>query len=94
MGRDVAPPAARAAELIEAIERLPAKFQSVSRQPGGGVRISFVASPARLHLVQASTNPTDWEIIGVASDRGDGSFEFEDADTAKFSSRFYRVLSP
>jgi len=36
----------------------------------------------------------DWEMIGVALDHGDGTFEFEEADAARFRGRFYRVLSP
>ena len=33
-------------------------------------------------------------MIGVAVDHGDGGFEFEDANAAKFQNRFYRILSP
>jgi hypothetical protein len=71
-----------------------ATFRSVTCVPGGNVRLSFAGTPGQASVVQASTNLIDWETIGVATDHGDGSFDFEDTDTWRFSCRFYRIVSP
>jgi hypothetical protein len=70
------------------------KFQSVIRRADGRARLSFVGAAGQAYMVEASTNLTDWEVIGVAGDRGDGSFDFEDTDAWRFSCRFYRIVSP
>jgi uncharacterized delta-60 repeat protein/uncharacterized repeat protein (TIGR02543 family) len=69
-------------------------FYSVSLQPDGRVRMQFVADLGPLYTVEASTNLVDWEAIGVATDHGDGTFTFEDANAPGFPNRFYRVVSP
>jgi len=56
--------------------------------------MAFIGAAGQAHLVQASTNLTDWETIGVANANGDGSFEFEDAGASSFNARFYRIVSP
>jgi hypothetical protein len=58
------------------------------------MRLKFAAKPARVHLIQASSNLKDWETMGVAHDNGDGTFDFEDPATTRLPSRFYRILSP
>jgi hypothetical protein len=70
------------------------KFHSVTRRADGRARLSFVGAAGQAYLVEASTNLTDWEVIGVAGDRGDGSFDFEDTDAWRFFCRFYRIVSP
>ncbi len=45
-------------------------------------------------MVEASTNLVDWEEIGVATDQGNGTFAFEDADAARFEHRYYRFKTP
>ncbi len=44
--------------------------------------------------MEGSTNLVDWEMLGVATERGDGTFEFEDGNAARFQNRFYRIVSP
>ena len=68
------------------------RFTTVNHQPNGRVQMQFVAEPGPTYVVEASTNLVDWEMIGVAVDRGDGTFEFEDPNAARFPSRFYRLL--
>jgi len=67
------------------------QFTSLSRQSDGTMRMQFTARTGGPCLIEASTNLVDWEMIGVAALRADGKFEFEDAQAARFSSRFYRV---
>jgi len=66
----------------------------VNRHANGRIHFQFSAPAGGVHLVQASTNLVDWKVIGVATLCEDGSFEFEDPDTTKFPSRFYRIVSP
>ena len=67
------------------------KLHSLQRQPDGKMNFKFAGSMGWLQIVEASTNLVDWEMIGVLADEGNGLFEFEDANAAKFPGRFYRV---
>lgn len=65
-----------------------------TRQPNGKVQMQFSAEPGNPYVIEASTNLTDWEMIGVAvSPAGEGT-EFEDTQAARFSRRFYRTHLP
>ena len=70
------------------------RFTSLTRQPGGRAQLQFAGESGRRYIIEASTNLIDWEMIGVAAGEADGSFAFEDARSARFPSRFYRVLAP
>jgi hypothetical protein len=70
-----------------------ARLNSVDGR-NGKLRLKFVAKPARVHLVQASSNLQDWETRGVAHDNGDGMFDFDDPAATGLPSRYYRILSP
>jgi hypothetical protein len=89
-----------AAEVIDSLNcsasgsgpgALAPKVHSVKRQPNGKVQLSFSAPALQAPIVEASTNLVDWEAIGVALDQGNGLFQFDDTNAAKFSSRFYRI---
>ena len=69
---------------------LAARLHGLRHQPDGKVQLRLSGPAGRVRLVEASTNLVDWELIGVAQDHGDGSFEFEDLNAARFPSRFYR----
>lgn len=75
--------------------------------PGGKGRFSFTSAAGRLHAIEASTNLVDWEVIGVATERDDGTFsqlpatnyaspatifDFADPNASAFPSRFYRAV--
>jgi hypothetical protein len=70
------------------------RFMSLTRQPSGRVQMLFSGEPGWRYIIEASTNLTDWEMIGVAAGGADGSCAFEDALSARFASRFYRIVSP
>jgi uncharacterized delta-60 repeat protein len=70
------------------------RFTSLTRQPSGPIRLQFAGEPGRRYIIEASTNLTDWAMIGVATGEADGSFAFEDPQSARFPSRLYRVLAP
>ncbi len=70
------------------------QFTGLVKQNNGKIRIQFSTPFAKIHIVAASTNMMDWDLIGVAANRGDGVFEFEDSTASRFTTRFYRILSP
>jgi hypothetical protein len=78
----------------EGASSLAGKLKPLERQSNGKMRLQFSGSTGLVYLVEASTNLTDWEKIGIASVREEGAFEFEDAEAARFSSRFYRICLP
>ncbi len=92
----------QAQEVIEVLNGESAKpagrprlhFGSIALQPKGQVQMHFSGQPRAIHILEASTNLVDWEMIGVATDRGEGTFSFEDPNWARFPKRFYRVVSP
>jgi hypothetical protein len=71
-----------------------ARFERLVCKANGKVWMQLSAAPGKIQVVAASTNLMDWELIGVAVDRGDGSFEFEDSSASHFATRFYRIVSP
>jgi hypothetical protein len=68
------------------------QVQSMIRQAGGNMLIEFSGSGAA-YRVEASTNLVNWETIGAATRQADGTFNFTDSDSGKFSTRFYRIVS-
>ena len=67
------------------------RLHALERQPDGKMQFKFTGTTGWLQIVEASTNLVDWEMVGVLADRGNGVFEFEDANATKFPGRFYRV---
>jgi hypothetical protein len=89
-----------AQQVLEALDKPAAvaqhraRLQSVARESNGKVRLQILAAPNQLHLVQCSTNCIDWVTVGIAVDRGNGSFEFGDEHAGHIPVRYYRVISP
>ena len=54
----------------------------------------FAGPAIQAHLVQASTNLVDCEMLGQVVDRGGAWFEFQDASAARFPCRSYLIVSP
>ncbi len=71
-----------------------AKFTAVQQLPGGSVQMQFCGQPGPVHILEATTNLVDWEMIGVAVHKGDGTFTVEDIHAPRFTSRYYRLVSP
>ena len=71
----------------------PAQVTRLERLDQGKVRLKLAADPAARYVIEASTNLVDWEVIGVASERSDGSFDFTDPGAVGAPARFYRIRS-
>jgi hypothetical protein len=69
------------------------RIGSLTRQASGNIRMEFAGATGTTYAVEASTDLLHWEIIGQATQQPDGSFQFEDANSGKFSSRFYRIVA-
>jgi hypothetical protein len=69
------------------------RLTAVTHQANGPVRMEFEGERGVLHLIEASTNLVDWELIGAGVPQAEGGFEFEDPRTSEFTHRFYRVRS-
>lgn len=68
------------------------QVRALSRQAGGTMRLEFSAAGAG-YSVQASTDLAHWETIGTATRQSDGSFTFDDPDSARHPTRFYRIVA-
>jgi len=70
------------------------RFSSITPQPNGRLHLQLAADRGQACILEASTNLLNWEMIGVATDHGDGTFTFEDANAARFSEGYYRLRMP
>jgi hypothetical protein len=66
----------------------------VHGHPDGRLHWEFPGTRGHVYIVQTSTDLVHWVSIGVATDRDDGTFEFDDAKAAQEGARFYRVVVP
>jgi len=73
---------------------LAAKLHGLKRGHGGKMQLKFSAPTGQVYFVEASSNLVDWEAIGVATQKPDGTFAVDDPDAATLLNRFYRVVSP
>jgi hypothetical protein len=60
----------------------------------GKVHLNFTGVHQQTYIIESSTNLVDWEMIGVAKDQGDGTFNFDDSVSTQTPGRFYRVVTP
>lgn len=56
--------------------------------------MEFEATAGHNYLVEASTDLVEWQVVGVAVKGANGRFQFKDPGSARFQTRFYRVVSP
>ena len=56
------------------------------------MHLQYVGVPGQTYYVQASTNLTDWTVLGPATDLGDGTFEFVDTTWNNLDACFYRII--
>jgi hypothetical protein len=61
---------------------------------GGHVRLYFLAFPGDRYVIQASTNLVHWVTLETVTVNSDGVIDFEDADSAAYAARYYRVVAP
>ena len=60
----------------------------------GHAHLEFPGQAGRIYVVESSTDLVHWEKIGVATNRNDGNFDFDDTARAPLPMRFYRVVAP
>jgi hypothetical protein len=71
----------------------PAPQLNASRA-NGRFRVQFTGASGRTYTFQTSTNLVDWATFGPATDRGNGLFQLDDAESSNLPVRYYRVVSP
>jgi len=84
----VSPPAPATTPQVAHAGRL-----STGSGSGNAMRVQFIATPAQLYRVQASTDLKNWLDIGTSLADDKGVCEFVDRDSPKFSARFYRLVA-
>jgi hypothetical protein len=65
---------------------------SLARHQDGKFYIKLSGGSAGVQLVEASTNLVDWVVVGVATQKADGAYDFEDANAVNLPNRFYRIV--
>ena len=63
---------------------------------GSSMIIRFVGIPGRNYTIEFTTSLTSpsWNILGLATARTDGIYEYQDTEALLFGQRYYRVTSP
>lgn len=64
------------------------------RKADGTIRMEFSGTPGRTHVIAASSDLVDWQLIGVAKEQNEGEFEFDDVEANRLGARFYRIIIP
>ena len=70
------------------------KALKAAAQANGKLHLNFSGIHQQVYIIEASTNLVDWQMIGVANDLGDGTFDFDDTDASHIPQRYYRVVAP
>ncbi len=70
------------------------KALKAAAQANGKLHLNFSGIHRQTYIIEASTNLVDWQMIGVANDNGDGTFDFDDAVSTQIPARYYRVVIP
>ena len=76
-----------------AIQPTRIQIGALTRQTDGNMRMVFNGVPDTTYLVEASTDLVNWEKIGNATQLPDGTYQFVDVGSGKYTSRFYRIAS-
>lgn len=69
-------------------------FSSQTRPTNGVISLRINGVAQQKYLIYASTNLSNWTLLGTATDNGGGAFSFLDPNVVSFKNRFYRVLAP
>ena len=85
-----------AQSIINALAGSPAPHKPIKawNQSNGKMHLNFSGMHQQVYIIEASTNMVDWQMIGVAQDQGDGTFNFDDADAPQIPQRYYRIVVP
>jgi hypothetical protein len=68
---------------------------SIARLPNGHVLLQCLGAPNRSHTIAASADLiAPFSSIGAGMAAPDGTFQFEDVNSANLSKRFYRLVFP
>jgi hypothetical protein len=59
-----------------------------------GARLRFIGFPGETYTIQASTDLAHWVTLGTTTATADGAVQFDDRDSARYPSRFYRIVMP
>jgi uncharacterized repeat protein (TIGR01451 family) len=71
-----------------------AQYFGFSRSADGSFEVRFAGSQHSAYRIWASTNLTDWQVLGIATEAEAGSYRFLDISAAKLPQRFYRAGTP
>jgi hypothetical protein len=69
-------------------------LQVPARPAGNILNLNFTGATNQVYWLQASTNLKLWTGIGLATDLGNGAFQFTDSSWTNYPVRFYRVFAP
>ncbi len=72
----------------------PKRGRIVAQHAHGRPTLEFEGAEGARYIIEASTDMLHWQMIGVARHKGDGQFDFEDANADKFNCRYYRIVAP
>jgi hypothetical protein len=64
------------------------------KQSDGKMHLNFSGIHQQIYIIEASTDLVNWQMIGVAQDQGDGTFNFDDVPSTQLPTRYYRVAIP
>ena len=60
----------------------------------GKLHLNFAGASGQSYIIEASTDMVHWQPIGVATNQGNGNFQFDDSQMGQNAGRFYRVVLP
>jgi hypothetical protein len=70
------------------------RLTGLTRLTNGFTRLSFNGAAGFSYRVLASTNMTNWSVLGTAAPATPASFQFADGNATNYHARFYRVSTP
>ena len=75
-------------------ESAPVAFTAISKRPRFSLSVRFAGFPGETYAIQASTDLVHWVTLGSTTATSEGVIQFDDRESAKYPSRFYRIVVP